>query len=147
MPVGRGDAPSPATDGVTANTSVDGVTKTATGAKDALGNAQSAGGSVVVKLDKTDPGITAAQTKNTDGTTTITFTCSDAPSGISSCLADGSSTTAGRLLRGDRGRQGHRPGGQRRYGELDRSCGRHHRAYAVRRSDDSAKRHQRLVHG
>ena len=85
--------PSPATDSVTSNTTVDGVTKTATGAKDALGNAQT-GGSVVVKLDKTDPTITPAQTKNADGTTTVTFTCADAPSGIASCLADGSTTNS-----------------------------------------------------
>lgn len=94
MTGGQAAQPSPATDGVTANTSVDGVTKTATGAKDALGNAQSAGGSVIVKLDRTDPTITPVQTKNADGTTTVAFTCSDAPSGIASCLADGSTTNS-----------------------------------------------------
>ena len=94
MTGGQAAQPSPATDSVTANTSVDGVTKTATGAKDALGNAQNAGGSVVVKLDKTAPTITAAQTANADGTTTITFTCSDAPSGIAACVADGSTTNS-----------------------------------------------------
>lgn len=94
MTGGQAAQPTPATDSVTANTTASGVTRTATGARDALGNAQSAAGSVTVRLDKTAPSITAAQTANADGTTTITFTCNDAPSGIESCLAGGSTTNS-----------------------------------------------------
>lgn len=57
-------------------------------------------GSVTVRVDKAKPTITAAQTKNADGTTTVTFTCADSSSGggessgIATCLADGSSTNS-----------------------------------------------------
>lgn len=54
----------------------------------------SGSGSVTVRVDKILPTITAAQTTNANGTTTITFTCSDATSGIASCLADGTSTNS-----------------------------------------------------
>ena len=65
------------------------VTRTST-ATDRLGNAGS--GSVTVRVDKAAPTITAAQTQNADGTTTVTFTClDDAVSGIASCVADGTS--------------------------------------------------------
>lgn len=73
------------------------VTRTAT-AKDKLGNSGS--GSVTVRVDRARPTITASQTKNTDGTTTVTFVCDDSnsgggePSGIASCLADGTTTNS-----------------------------------------------------
>ncbi|NUS51692.1 MAG: hypothetical protein HOQ22_11725 [Nocardioidaceae bacterium] len=66
---------------------------------DRVGNTGSAG-AVTVRVDKAAPGIVAAQTPNPDGTTTITFTCSDSgsgsvdSSGIASCLADGSASNA-----------------------------------------------------
>ena len=65
---------------------------------DRLGNTGAAG-SVTVRVDKAKPTITAAQTKNADGTTTVTFTCTDSNSGgggsgIASCLADGSTTNS-----------------------------------------------------
>jgi hypothetical protein len=74
-------------------------TKTAPAQSDRLGNTGAAG-SVTVRVDEHPPSITAAQTKNSDGTTTVTFTCSDPnagggqASGIASCLADGSTTNA-----------------------------------------------------
>jgi hypothetical protein len=83
---GLASGPTPASDAQLANTS--GVTKTAT-ATDRLGN--SATGAVTVKLDKDPPAIDAQQTVNANGTTTVTFTCSDPISGITSCLADGTS--------------------------------------------------------
>lgn len=84
------------TDTVTSN----GITTlNAPAAADRVGNpAQPA--SVTVRLDKAKPTIAADQTKNADGTTTITFTCSDANpgvtdvSGVASCLADGSTTNS-----------------------------------------------------
>lgn len=83
------------TDSVSANGIVD---LTAPAQADRLGNTGSAG-TVTVRLDKAAPTITAAQTKNADGTTTITFTCDDSNSGnggsgIASCLADGSTTNS-----------------------------------------------------
>jgi hypothetical protein len=75
------------------------VTKSAPAQSDRLGNT-GAPGSVTVRVDKAKPSITAAQTKNADGTTTVTFTCSDSnsgggePSGIATCLADGSTTNS-----------------------------------------------------
>src|SRR4051812_47534115 len=75
------------------------VIKTAPAQTDRLGNTGAAG-SVTVRVDKAKPSITAAQTKNADGTTTVTFTCSDSnsgggeASGIATCLADGSTTNA-----------------------------------------------------
>ncbi|RYU09636.1 OmpL47-type beta-barrel domain-containing protein [Nocardioides iriomotensis] len=74
-------------------------TITAPGQTDRLGNTGAAG-SVTVRVDKTNPTITAAQTKHADGTTTVTFTCSDpdpaggVASGIVSCLAAGSTTNS-----------------------------------------------------
>ena len=68
-------------------------TRTST-ATDRLGNTGS--GSFTVRVDKAAPTITGGQTDNGDGTTTVTFNCTDNPgsnaSGISSCLADGTST-------------------------------------------------------
>jgi hypothetical protein len=84
------------TDTVTANGI---VTLTAPAQTDRLGNTGAAG-SVTVRLDKAKPSITATQTKNADGTTTITFTCDDSnsgggeASGIASCVAEGSSTNS-----------------------------------------------------
>ena len=83
------------TDNVTANGI---VTKTAPAQSDRLGNT-GASGSVTVRVDKATPSITATQTKNPDGTTTVTFTCDDsnsggAGSGIDTCLADGSTTNS-----------------------------------------------------
>lgn len=74
------------------------ATVTAPGQSDALGNA-GAGGSVTVRVDKAAPTITAAQTQNADGSTTVTFTCTDSNSGgqgsgIATCLADGSTTSS-----------------------------------------------------
>ena len=83
------------TDTVTSN----GIaTVTAPAQFDRLGNTGAAG-SVTVRVDKAKPSITAAQTKNADGTTTVTFTCTDPnsggeSSGIASCLADGSTTNS-----------------------------------------------------
>jgi hypothetical protein len=84
------------TDSVTANGI---VTLTAPPQTDRLG-ITGAAGSVTVRVDKAKPSITASQTKNADGTTTITFTCSDSnsggsePSGIATCLAEGSTTNS-----------------------------------------------------
>ncbi|MGY1725621.1 OmpL47-type beta-barrel domain-containing protein [Geodermatophilus sp. SYSU D01062] len=75
------------------------VNLTAPAQVDRLGNT-GAPGSVTVRVDKAAPTISAAQTKNADGTTTVTFTCSDSSSGggdasgIASCLADGSTTNS-----------------------------------------------------
>jgi hypothetical protein len=88
---GIASGPTPASDSVTSNTA--GVTKTAT-ASDRLGNAGN--GSVTVKLDKTAPSINpsrspapnAAGWNNTN--VTVSFTCSDALSGIKSCTGGGS---------------------------------------------------------
>lgn len=84
------------TDSVSSN----GITNlTAPAQSDRLGNTGAAG-SVTVRVDKAAPTITAAQTQNADGTTTVTFTCADsgsgggAASGIASCLADGSTTSS-----------------------------------------------------
>ena len=66
---------------------------------DRLGNTGAAG-SVTVRVDKAAPTITASQTKNADGTTTVMFTCDDSnsgggqASGIATCLADGSTTNS-----------------------------------------------------
>jgi hypothetical protein len=72
------------------------ATKTAPAQADRLGNTGAAG-SVTVRIDKSAPTITAAQTKNANGSTTITFTCTDPgsqASGIASCLASGSTTNS-----------------------------------------------------
>ncbi|WP_299444950.1 OmpL47-type beta-barrel domain-containing protein [uncultured Phycicoccus sp.] len=66
---------------------------TAPAQADRLGNTGAAG-AVTVRVDKTKPTITAAQTKNADGSTTVAFTCNDTHSGIASCLADGSTTNS-----------------------------------------------------
>ena len=84
------------TDSVTANGI---VTKTAPAQTDRLGNT-GAPGAVTVRVDKAKPTITATQVKNADGTTTVTFTCTDSnsgggePSGIATCLANGSTTNS-----------------------------------------------------
>ncbi|WP_336921290.1 OmpL47-type beta-barrel domain-containing protein [Aquipuribacter sp. SD81] len=88
---GAPSGPTPSTTTVSENTGTSGRVVTAT-ATDRLGNAGS--GSVTVRVDKATPTISAAQTENADGTTTITFTCADAHSGITSCLASGSTTNA-----------------------------------------------------
>lgn len=68
---------------------------TTPGQVDRLGNLGS-GGLAFVLLDKTPPTITATQTPNPDGTTTISFTCTDPGrtgvrvSGITTCSANGS---------------------------------------------------------
>jgi len=81
------------TDAVSAN----GITTlNAPAQSDRLGNTGDAG-SVTVRVDRAAPSITASQTKNADGTTTITFTCNDAgsqASGVASCLADGTTTNS-----------------------------------------------------
>ena len=75
------------------------TTLTAPAQTDRLGNA-GAVGSVTVRVDKAAPTITASQTKNADGTTTVSFTCEDSnsgagdASGIATCLADGSTTNS-----------------------------------------------------
>jgi hypothetical protein len=66
-------------------------TRTST-ATDRLGNVGN--GSFTVRIDKTAPTIAGASVDNSNGTTTVTFTCNDALSGITSCLADGSSTNS-----------------------------------------------------
>jgi hypothetical protein len=88
---GVGSGPTPATDSQQQNTA--GVNKTASAA-DRLGNVGN--GSVTVKLDKMNPTISGSRSpvanangwNNTD--VTVSFTCSDALSGIKSC--DGSTT-------------------------------------------------------
>ncbi|WP_404391227.1 OmpL47-type beta-barrel domain-containing protein [Humibacillus xanthopallidus] len=66
---------------------------------DRLGNSGAAG-AVTVRVDKAAPTITATQTKNANGTTTVTFNCSDSvsgggeASGIVTCLADGTVTNS-----------------------------------------------------
>lgn len=75
------------------------IARSAPAQTDRLGNVGAAG-SVTVRIDKAAPTITAVQTKNGDGTTTVTFTCSDSnagggqASGIASCIADGSTTNS-----------------------------------------------------
>ncbi|HYI33427.1 MAG TPA: hypothetical protein VEX88_08205, partial [Glaciibacter sp.] len=91
---GVASGPTPASTNVTANGV---VTRTST-ATDRVGNATE--GSVTVRVDKAAPTITAAQVKNADGTTTVTFTCADSSSGgaqssgIASCVADGETTNS-----------------------------------------------------
>jgi hypothetical protein len=81
------------TEGLSAN----GIaTKTAPAQADRLGNTGAAG-TTTVRIDKSAPTITAAQTKNANGSTTITFTCTDPgsqASGVASCLASGSTTNS-----------------------------------------------------
>jgi hypothetical protein len=67
------------------------VTRTST-ATDKLGNDGT--GSVTVRIDKAAPTISGGQVKNPDGTTTVTFTCTDATSGIASCVANGSTANS-----------------------------------------------------
>ena len=81
-------APTPASSTESGNGT---VTLTSTGS-DRLGNVGT--GSVTVRIDKNAPTIGASQVKNADGTTTVTFTCADSTSGISSCLAVGSTTNS-----------------------------------------------------
>lgn len=78
------------TESVTANGTVE---LSAPAQTDRLGNTGTAG-ATTVRVDKQPPTISAAQTKNVDGTTTVTFTCADAVSGIASCLANGSTTNS-----------------------------------------------------
>jgi hypothetical protein len=84
--VGSGPAPASSTE------SANGTVIRTSNATDRLGNAGS--GSVTVRVDKANPTITAAQVKNADGTTTITFTCADSTSGIASCIAGGTNPPA-----------------------------------------------------
>jgi len=87
---GVGSGPNPVSDSVTSNTT--GVSKTST-ASDRLGN--SASGSVLVRLDKTNPTISASRApaanafgwNNTD--VTVSLTCADALSGVKSCTGNG----------------------------------------------------------
>jgi hypothetical protein len=91
--VGVLGTPTPATDSVTAETPAIGITRSAT-AVDRLGNQGT--GSVAIKLDKTAPSINGTKSpapnandwNNTD--VTVSFTCSDALSGIKSCTGGGS---------------------------------------------------------
>jgi len=75
------------------------ATVTASGQTDRVGNT-GAGGSVTVRVDKAAPAISASETKNADGTSTISFTCTDSnsgggeSSGIASCVAEGTSPTS-----------------------------------------------------
>lgn len=91
--VGVASGPTPASSTETANGI---VTRTST-ATDKLGNV-STPGQVTVRIDKAAPTITATQVKNANGTTTVTFLCADSnsggnqASGVSSCLASGSTT-------------------------------------------------------
>ncbi|GAA2143288.1 hypothetical protein GCM10009844_15600 [Nocardioides koreensis] len=90
---GVGTGPSPASSTESGNGT---ATRTST-ATDAVGNSGS--GSVVVRIDKAAPSITAAQVKNPDGSVTVTFTCDDSNSGnegsgIASCLVNGSTTNS-----------------------------------------------------
>ncbi|WP_246319502.1 OmpL47-type beta-barrel domain-containing protein [Nocardioides kongjuensis] len=63
---------------------------------DRLGN-QGSPASVDVRVDKARPTITGTETRNANGTSTVTFTCSDTSpggataSGVASCVADGTS--------------------------------------------------------
>jgi hypothetical protein len=88
---GVASGPTPATDSVTSETA--GITKSSS-ASDAVGNPGN--GSVTVKLDKTAPSINASRSPaaNVDGwnnsNVTVSFTCSDALSGIKSCTGGGS---------------------------------------------------------
>jgi hypothetical protein len=70
-------------------------TRTST-ATDRVGNVGT--GSFTVRVDKAAPTITSAQLENGDGTTTVTFTCTDNPatgaSGIVGCVAGGSTTSS-----------------------------------------------------
>jgi hypothetical protein len=97
---GVATGPTPATDSVTTDTP--GVTKTSS-AVDRVGNAGT--GSVTVKRDGTAPAIDGSRSpaanasgwNNTD--VTVTFTCSDALSGVKSCVADGTApASASRTL-------------------------------------------------
>ncbi|HVN10638.1 MAG TPA: PxKF domain-containing protein, partial [Kineosporiaceae bacterium] len=81
------------------------VPVTAPAQADRLGNIGS-GGLTYVRLDKTPPKITAAQTVNPNGTTTITFTCADpdpsgaGASGIATCSASGAPNHGGSVTVG-----------------------------------------------
>ncbi len=83
---GVASGPTPAGDTVTVDTP--GVTRTST-ATDRLGNA--ATGSITVKLDRTSPVIAGSRTPAANangwnnGPVTVSFSCSDALSGIASC--------------------------------------------------------------
>jgi hypothetical protein len=87
---GVGSGPTPANDSVSSDTAAAGITKSATAA-DRLGNSGS--GSVTVKLDKTAPTVTGAASPgpNANGwnntNVTVSFTCSDALSGIKTCTS------------------------------------------------------------
>ncbi len=83
--------PTPATFSQTAN----GIQTYTSEATDRLDNKGT--GSVTVRLDKAAPSIAPTETKNTDGTTTVKFTCADSnsdggeSSGVASRVADGTS--------------------------------------------------------
>jgi hypothetical protein len=94
---GMASGPTPATDSVNVETPAGGVTKSSS-ATDNVGNAGN--GSVTVKLDKTAPSINPSRNPapNANGwnntNVTVTFTCSDALSGIKSCTGGGSVTVS-----------------------------------------------------
>lgn len=85
---------------VTSTTDGAEVTNHAPGCTDLAGNAASAASAGPFAIDTVDPTITAAVSPaSNDGANgwyrtapTVTFTCSDATSGIASCVADGAST-------------------------------------------------------
>jgi hypothetical protein len=93
---GVASGPTPASDSQTANTT--GVTKTST-ATDRLGN--SGTGSITIKLDKNAPTITGsrAPAANANGWSnadvTVSFICSDSPSGIKSCAGPTTLSSSG----------------------------------------------------
>ncbi len=85
---GVNGVPTPASQTVTAN----GVSPVSSTATDRVTNTGT--GSATVRVDKILPTITAAQTENANGTTTIPCTGSDATSGIAACVVDGTSTNS-----------------------------------------------------
>lgn len=90
--------------GVTASQSVPDSTHSANGVNtittpdrtDRVGNVSA--GSITVRIDKAAPTISATQVKNPDGTTTVSFTCSDSggtqASGIATCVANGATSNS-----------------------------------------------------
>jgi hypothetical protein len=87
---GSGVATDPTPSG--SNESANGIVTRSSTATDRLGNTGT--NSVTVRIDKSAPTITGSEVKNANGTTTVSFTCDDSGSGISTCLADGSTTNA-----------------------------------------------------
>jgi hypothetical protein len=91
---GVASGPSPASSNETSN----GIATRTSTATDKVGNTGS--GTVDVRIDKSNPSISGTQVTNPDGSVTVTFTCDDSnsgqqtPSGIATCLADGSATNS-----------------------------------------------------